>query len=729
MRKIGLLLWLIFLSCLSIQAQHRLRIQVLDDIYARPVSNARVIVNTVSYVSNDEGRCMATILNDTAHIEFDLDSTEFKMSILVPEDTSIVITMPELVAYQAVVIHKEKSTGIIRSNSYVLDETTLKNAILPGGTFDPIHLLLKLPGISNSQEMNAGLNIRGGGAYSTSIYWNDIPIPNLSHSMGFVSLFDINAIRKIEYFTSVVSSFYGNRGSSYIKFISKEPSLIKNNTAVTASPFLVSVNSNIPIVKNKVGVNLSIRKSILSNTYNYFLIPLFTDFYDISIQTRVVLNKNNSILINYLDNYDRKNPLEFGSNDAFNDSNIYRFRSISLRHEGVIGNRLSWSNIIYFTDFENQFLKINYNFLSISTTSKEWNYKSVLSKEFDHAIYKAGIELSHNNFKNTTFLSSDSMPNKTGFESGSVFLDYSYQGRKLKFNLNQRLNNERYQSDFYALYEYRTGVEYSFLGKHKAFVGLNRFVNNKQTVSEGLIGKPNDYSFYCDYKSILPQTTRESQMGVLLSPKKVNIAVTIYQRNIQNVYDFINLFGNDYYQRTNLASGTAISKGIETATHLNIGTRSSIDVNYTYSRTKYLNNYINHGQEYAANYDRPHNGSINYTTRRKKTLWNLNFVLESGRPFTKPLFKAFYNGPGVTIYSDRNASRLPLYHRLDIGVQFNKKRSKGIERSFGIHIYNAYAHKNIYGVILNYDMNTNKYSYKYLVAFPIMPSFNYRISF
>jgi len=112
MRKIGLLLWLIFLSCLSIQAQHRLRIQVLDDFYARPVSNARVIVNTVSYVSNDEGRCMATILNDTAHIEFDLDSTEFKMSILVPEDTSIVITMPELVAYQAVVIHKEKSTGI-----------------------------------------------------------------------------------------------------------------------------------------------------------------------------------------------------------------------------------------------------------------------------------------------------------------------------------------------------------------------------------------------------------------------------------------------------------------------------------------------------------------------------------------------------------------------------------------------------------------------------------------
>jgi hypothetical protein len=59
-------------------------------------------------------------------------------------------------------------------------------------------------------------------------------------------------------------------------------------------------------------------------------------------------------------------------------------------------------------------------------------------------------------------------------------------------------------------------------------------------------------------------------------------------------------------------------------------------------------------------------------------MWNLNFVLESGRPFTKPLFKAFYNGPGVTIYSDRNASRLPLYHRLDIGVQFNKKDPKGL---------------------------------------------------
>lgn len=711
------------------QAQHELKLLVLDNVYARPMADVDVNINGIDLITNDEGRCIVAINKDTAFISFRSSVSDLKFSVYIASDTSIILNIPEVIAFGTVLIRKEKSTGIIRSNSFVLDEAALKNAILPGGTFDPIHLLLKLPGVSNSQEMNAGLNIRGGGAYATSIYWNDIPIPNLSHSAGFISLFDVNAIRKIEYFTSNVSSFYGNRGTSYIKFIGKETSLNKTNTAISLSPFLVGINSNIPLIKNKLGVNLSIRKSILASTYNYTFIPLFTDFTDIAFQSRWILNKTNSISATFLENRDSRKPGEFYNNQEFNDSNLYKFRSISLRHEGLIGRKLSIANIFYYTDFQNQFFKTNFGFLSISHRSKEVNFKSLLSKETTQSKYKLGIEVSHNQSENTVVVGSDSIPIKPGFLSGAIFSDYTYQMKGFKFTANQRLFNELYQGKLHSIYEYRTGIDYYFNEKFRSFLGSNKFANNKQTISDGLVGKPSDYSFFCDYNNILPQVTFENLIGLNLNNKKTNIILTYFNRSIQNVYDFITLYSNNYYYQSNLSKGSATSSGLEMASHFNIGKMSILDFNYTYSRTYYLNPNVNNGKAYVANFDRPHNGSINFISRYKNLQFNCNFILESGRPITTPLFNAFFNQWGIAIYSERNALRLPLYHRLDIGVQFNKKKSNNIERSFGIHLYNAYAHKNIYGVIFIRDLNTNRYTYKYLSAFPLMPSANYRISF
>jgi hypothetical protein len=340
-----------------------------------------------------------------------------------------------------------------------------------------------------------------------------------------------------------------------------------------------------------------------------------------------------------------------------------------------------------------------------------------------------GIEVSHNQSENTVVVGSDSIPIKPGFLSGAIFSDYTYQMKGFKFTANQRLFNELYQGKLHSIYEYRTGIDYYFNEKFRSFLGSNKFANNKQTISDGLVGKPSDYSFFCDYNNILPQVTFENLIGLNLNNKKTNIILTYFNRNIQNVYDFITLYSNNYYYQSNLSKGSATSAGLEIASHFNIGKMSILDINYTYSRTYYLNPNVNIGKAYVANFDRPHNGSINFISRYKNLQFNCNFILESGRPITTPLFNAFFNQWGIAIYSERNALRLPLYHRLDIGVQFNKKKSNNIERSFGIHLYNAYAHKNIYGVIFIRDLNTNRYTYKYLSAFPLMPSANYRISF
>jgi hypothetical protein len=710
-------------------AQKKLSILVLDSQFARPMGDVLFIVNSVYYQTNDEGRCIVTIIKDSAKIELKNNGPYLEISLKITKDTSIVLTIPEIIAFTPVHINIEKSTDLIRSNSFVLNETVLKNAVLPAGTFDPIHLLLKLPGISNAQEMNSGLNIRGGGAYSTSVYWNDIPIPNISHSFGLISLFDINAIRKIEYFTSNVSAFYGNRGTSYIKFIGKETSLKKSNASVSLSPFLVAVNSNLPIVENKLGVNFTFRNSLFAGIYNNVFIPLFTNFSDISFQARFLPNRNNSISATVIENRDARKPGEFYRNQEFNDSNAYIFRSVSLRHEGLLGRKLSVTNILYFTNFENQFFKTNFNFLSITNRNKEFNFKSVFSKDLTRVQYKLGLEVMHIENNNRVFVNSDSIPNKTSIFANAFFADYSFQWNHLKLYINQRILKDWNQNIHVPMYEYRTGMEYQFNSKLKGFIGANKFVNNKQTISDGLIGKSNDFSFYADFKKILPQITIEKLLGIQTNWEKAHIGITYYRRNIQNLYDFISLYTNNYYYYSNLSKGSATSSGIETATQLKLGGRSTLNINYTYSNTLNINANVNNGKAYSANFDRPHNGNVSYTLTFGHILLNFSFVLESGRPITVPLFNAFLNTPGITIYSERNAVRLPLYHRLDMGIQLNQKKCKKLERSLGFHIYNVYAQKNIYGVIFIRDMTTNRYNYKYLVAFPFLPSVNYRISF
>ena len=91
----------------------------------------------------------------------------------------------------------------------------------------------------------------------------------------------------------------------------------------------------------------------------------------------------------------------------------------------------------------------------------------------------------------------------------------------------------------------------------------------------------------------------------------------------------------------------------------------------------------------------------------------------------------------IPIYNKRNSDSYPVYHRLDIALQYNGKPHKHYEQSFSIGIFNVYAKKNIqyydftdYAYLggdytgIDYTYNVKAYYFSACV-----PNFTYRVSF
>ena len=76
--------------------------------------------------------------------------------------------------------------------------------------------------------------------------------------------------------------------------------------------------------------------------------------------------------------------------------------------------------------------------------------------------------------------------------------------------------------------------------------------------------------------------------------------------------------------------------------------------------------------------------------------WSLGamFVLASGAPYTP--FKSSYilNGQIMYEFGIHNSASMPLYHRLDLSVNYYIIRKLNQELGINLSLYNVYCHKN-----------------------------------
>jgi hypothetical protein len=99
-------------------------------------------------------------------------------------------------------------------------------------------------------------------------------------------------------------------------------------------------------------------------------------------------------------------------------------------------------------------------------------------------------------------------------------------------------------------------------------------------------------------------------------------------------------------------------------------------VSYTLSRTMRQFDEINHRNAFPARQDRIHNlalvGIYELTSK-----WSLsaNWIYYTGNAVTFPSGKYEIDGIIAGYYTERNSYRMPSYHRLDIGLTWQRKKN------------------------------------------------------
>jgi len=263
---------------------------------------------------------------------------------------------------------------------------------------------------------------------------------------------------------------------------------------------------------------------------------------------------------------------------------------------------------------------------------------------------------------------------------------------------------------------------------------------------------------------VRPQQSKQVAFGLVKDIRKPELALSLegYYKTMDNVIGYkegASFFDLDNANSAvginwedNVTAGRSWSYGMEVLLQKKEG-RFNGWIGYTLSWTQMQFDSLNFGKKYYARYDRRHDISVvgTYKLSDRITLSG-TWVFGTGNAVTLPMSEYittthvitdnerfrhfdFYRDKLLDMYErvvndfgEKNNFRMKPYHRLDIGIQFLKKKKWG-DRTWEISFYNIYNRKNpfYYYTDYRYDETTKKeYGFlKQVSLFPIIPSFTY----
>ena len=120
-------------------------------------------------------------------------------------------------------------------------------------------------------------------------------------------------------------------------------------------------------------------------------------------------------------------------------------------------------------------------------------------------------------------------------------------------------------------------------------------------------------------------------------------------------------------------------------------------ISYTLSKTERKIDGINNNNWYNASLDKTHDLSV-VASYQLTPRWSLSglFQYSTGNAVTFPTGKYELNDQTVFQYSERNADRMPAYHRLDLSATYESKKKKRFQSSWTFGLYNVYGRQNAY---------------------------------
>ncbi len=726
--------------------------------------------------TNEKGKYSINLPAGEFHIQVSYigyAATEKKVTITNKNrQLNINLNADEQVLKEVVVTGRKQDANIseMLMSSQKLQMVTIKKIPALMGEVDVIKAVQLLPGVQAAAEGSSGFSVRGGGVDQNLILLDDATIYNASHMMGFFSVFNNDAVSEATLLKGDIPAIYGGRLSSVLDVTMKNE--IPQRFSGSGGIGLISSRLMLetPLFNNKTSVMIAGRR-----TYADLFIPLagnddlngsYLYFYDLNAKITHTINAKNRI---YLSGYHGKD--DFGMDDLMGFG--FGNSSVTVRWNHIFSQKL-YSNLSilgskydYAVDMEMKPYQ-----MTLGAGMKDWTLKYDLAYQWNQKnTTKFGISGIYHRFnqgelqnkatdKNLPVLiENTTLGDRKGLEYGIYLSHEQVVTRRLSLKYGLRLsmfqnigdellfhfdkNYNVIDSTQYASgqifntevnLEPRAGMLYQLNKVSSVKASYSRTVQYAQLASNSNGGLPFDV-WYPGNPNIKPQKCDQVAIGYFRNffDNQLETSVEVYYKNMQNVIDFKEdaaIYGNEHLDGE-IRTGKGRSYGAEFLIRKNAGNLTGW-LSYTYSRTFKTIDEINFGREYRSPFDRPHNfvAVLSYDFSKRFNV-SANWVYNTGQPVTYPYGKYTVDNVPFAIYSgERNKSRYPDYHRLDIAatIKTPPRKWKKWEGEWNFSVYNLYGRKNTWAIIFTPDEN-NTIKTEKITLFSFVPSVSYNFKF
>ena len=617
------------------------------------------------------------------------------------------------------------------------------------GENDIIKAIQLLPGVSSVGEGASGFNVRGGSVGQNLVLLDEAPVYNSSHLLGFLSVFNPDAVKDLKLYKGGIPSRFGGRLSSILDIRMKDG----NNKKTVVSGGIGSIFSRFtlesPIKKDKSSFILALRRSYADILFSPFLknSGVFNDgsalnFYDITAKANFDLDPKNTIFVS---SYIGRDVFMFDERQGFNWGN----RTGTLRWNHLFNDRLFSNFTLIYSNYDYQlaFGSDDMNKFEWDSKVETYNFKPELTYFINaNNELSLGAEVIRYRFEPANAvgvsegeISDITLPSKYAFE-GSFYIGNEQKFSNLTLSYGARYSIYSYYGPSFK-YEFGAPL---FLGDRKPLISESEIIGNDRIQSyssfeprvsinlkiSNTASVKASYNKMTQYIHLLSNTAASSSLDVW-TPSTNNIkpeigysyvfglfknfrnntfesSIEIYYKDLENQIDYIDgadLLINKYFEG-DLLSGIGRAYGLEFLFKKNRGDFSGW-LSYSLGRSELKIDGINNFNWYPTRYDQTHNFKVTGSYKlNSRVQLSGNFVYLTGTPVTYPSSKYIVQGFVIPHIADRTRHqfRIPDYHRLDFSATINGKKFKknGVERknnsSLVVSIYNIYGRRNPFSV-------------------------------
>ncbi len=657
------------------------------------------------------------------------------------------------------------------------------------GEPDVLRAVQLLPGIQSGNEGTTGLYVRGGSVDQNLFLLDGATVYNPSHLFGFLSIFHARALNDVTLIKGGFPARYGGRLSSVVDISMKEGNMKEFAGEASFGRAASSLTIEGPIKKDKSSFILSGRRSLIDWAIGPFAdaddYPAYALF-DFNAKVNHRFSQKDRLYASVYGGSDRyKQVNRFEGNEDGNPRNLF-----GINWGNTIAT-LRWNHLFSDKLFSNTSLL--YSRYNLDTEQDDVRFRRTeteLIQERFRLIYNSGVEdiggridfefipspqhyvrfggqVTGHTFSTGTLQLNDGpvdsprqdtlvvpVSDINTTEAAAYLEDDISIGRFLGLNLGLRASMYSVGGATYSALEPRISTRLSlpFGWSIKAsYARMSQYIH--LLVNSGL-GLPTDLWLPATAR-IEPQESEQFSVGLAhTTASGYVLSIEAYDKKMKGVIEYregASFLGVSQDWQDNIESGEGHSYGIEVFLQKKKG-RTTGWFGYTLSWSDRTFENLNDGKTFPFRYDRRHDVSLTLVHRLKEWVsisgsWvygSGNAVTVSTARFSPAVLSDISSrlvipapNAEVEYLSERNGFRMPAYHRLDLGVNFEWPAKKRGTHLVSLGAYNTYNRRNPYFLFTEENripnpaqiLDDTEIVLKQASLFPLLPSFSYAIQF